>query len=933
MQGVKRALWAVCLTLATSVTAKTIDGAFIVELSKTGGPGQLDSFRAAAAESALNYTIRHEYDTANVFVGLSVRIGGGLNDTAAQAQLAAIPGVQAVHPVHQGSVPSTNIVNGTSPYANTAQPFVAGAVTPPVPSPGPHANLSSALQMAGVDKLHAAGINGQGVKVGIVDTGVDYRNPALGGGFGPGFKIVGGYSYTNDAGQLVNSSDPLATCYGGGHGTHVAGIIGMNPLAPGKGFNISGVAPGASLYMYRVFGCDTSNGGGSDDVIYAFLQAQKDGVSIINLSVNFGTESEFDIPDPAASVIQSLHDAGIAVVVAMGNSAAPSATVPELFNAGDPSELSGSVGVGAVANTNFPLQYTAKDSSGSSLQYGALWPLGLASADVYNVTDGCTSDNWVSALSAVGSKVNSTVFAFPITDACRPADANDFGGQTPPPFLLGYYLPTTNPYYFDYDVPSTGYFGSAQLVLLNGADSTTFQANYQKVGGYGKYKLTFNNGTFASPPQHVGGFVDYYSDFGPVWHTYELKPQFASPGGHVLSTWPLGQYGNYTILSGTSMATPYITGCYALLRQKFPTATVDQLTALLQTNARQLPWVFNPAILSATSQQGAGLVNAYAAANADSKVTPGQLTISDNSPTVYGVANISIANDSPATKTYVLSHQGAGYEDLYPNYMESAQVALYGSAHFPTPTVTVAPSKTVVVPFTVVPPPSASVTPTNFPVFGGFIGVQEEGSSSSSSSSSSSYHVSYVGPPFSLYNAEYFVVVNTSSLTLPRIYYEPDGSDPVYDTGFLQTNASIAYGSTIATLQWTTALRIDVVPANLTSASHNPAFVPTHYGYDPHAALPAYQAPTAPLRSRGVGGVPSYGWLRNQTGLVEEGDYSPTGVGLSVTGDDGGVYALGPGDYRWLASVLRWGGEPGLAGSWETWLGPVVRVVDGPVPV
>lgn len=56
-----------------------------------------------------------------------------------------------------------------------------------------------------------------------IDTGIDYRHPALGAGFGPGKKIAGGYSFVLDNGTLSNSPDPLATCYGGGHGTHVAG--------------------------------------------------------------------------------------------------------------------------------------------------------------------------------------------------------------------------------------------------------------------------------------------------------------------------------------------------------------------------------------------------------------------------------------------------------------------------------------------------------------------------------------------------------------------------------------------------------------------------------------------------------------------------------------------------------------------------------------
>lgn len=61
------------------------------------------------------------------------------------------------------------------------------------------------------------------IATGVVDTGVDYRHPALGGGFGQGYKIAGGWAFVADDGTTISSADPLTTCYGGGHGTHVAG--------------------------------------------------------------------------------------------------------------------------------------------------------------------------------------------------------------------------------------------------------------------------------------------------------------------------------------------------------------------------------------------------------------------------------------------------------------------------------------------------------------------------------------------------------------------------------------------------------------------------------------------------------------------------------------------------------------------------------------
>jgi hypothetical protein len=55
----------------------------------------------------------------------------------------------------------------------------------------------------GVEHLHAQGIFGKGVVVAVVDTGVDYNHPALGGGYGPGFKVAGGYDLVGDAGEFL----------------------------------------------------------------------------------------------------------------------------------------------------------------------------------------------------------------------------------------------------------------------------------------------------------------------------------------------------------------------------------------------------------------------------------------------------------------------------------------------------------------------------------------------------------------------------------------------------------------------------------------------------------------------------------------------------------------------------------------------------------
>lgn len=62
--------------------------------------------------------------------------------------------------------------------------------------------------MTGVDKLHDEGLIGNGVRVGIIDTGVDYNHPALGGCFGPGCKVAGGMDLVGNAYDGTNTPVP-----------------------------------------------------------------------------------------------------------------------------------------------------------------------------------------------------------------------------------------------------------------------------------------------------------------------------------------------------------------------------------------------------------------------------------------------------------------------------------------------------------------------------------------------------------------------------------------------------------------------------------------------------------------------------------------------------------------------------------------------------
>jgi subtilisin family serine protease len=134
--------------------------------------------------------------------------------------------------------------------------------------------------MGCVNKLRDEGYSGEGLFIAIIDTGVDFMHPALGQGFGPGYKVAYGTDLVGDDYDGTNTpfpdSDPFDCA---GHGTHVSGIIGANT----NKYGITGVVPNATLGMWKVFGCN--GGSGTDVLISAFNMAYEAGPDIITSSI------------------------------------------------------------------------------------------------------------------------------------------------------------------------------------------------------------------------------------------------------------------------------------------------------------------------------------------------------------------------------------------------------------------------------------------------------------------------------------------------------------------------------------------------------------------------------------------------------------------------------------------------------------------------
>ena len=159
------------------------------------------------------------------------------------------------------------------------------------------------------------GVDGTGEAAAVIDTGVNYAHEALGGGFGAGFKVMGGVDFAD------GHATPMATA--SQHGTAVAGLIASSDATT------PGVAPGADIVALRVFG---DNGQGSFDHIADALQYvvdnhAKDDITVVNMSISDGGAYTSDVYATDGGVgqritglIQQLSDLDIPVIVADGNS-------------------------------------------------------------------------------------------------------------------------------------------------------------------------------------------------------------------------------------------------------------------------------------------------------------------------------------------------------------------------------------------------------------------------------------------------------------------------------------------------------------------------------------------------------------------------------------------------------------------------------------
>ena len=590
----------------------------------------------------------------------------------------------------------------------------------------------------GPDSLGLAfGATGKGIRIGDIDTGLDYIHPDFGGSGAlsayqdvdptsvvgknsgntlfPTAKVVGGFDFAGDAYNASNAPQPDPNpmdC--GGHGTHTAGTIAgvgvnsdgspylgaYNPTAPYTA-NLKigpGVAPEASLYALRVFGCGGSTNLVTQAIDWA-VDPNNDGdfsdrLDVINMSL--GSPFGFDAPDFDSDIeaVNNAAQVGMMVVSAAGND-------------GDTFFISGSPGAGHNG-----LSVAASVDNGQTItQLHVSTP---AAADFAAQASGFTNPNGIAPPQPAGQSAN-IVLALDAVGGASKGCGSSSTNVTPGAFSNGAALTnnfalidrgTCSFYIKVLNAQAAGAAGvivddsTVEALIFMGNPGTTLPTPITIPSLFVSQATgTTLKADLATPPvaatfnailqPQLADTLASFSSRGPVIDengAVELKPDLAAPGLNIPSAQTgitcngSGTTGCITpstsgfipggqplTISGTSMATPHVAGMVALLRQLNPSATVEQIKAMAINTASHgvTQGTSGTGNIYGASRVGAGRVDVADASKASvlayNADEPGAVAVTfDVEPTGSAFSathKVTLANRTAAPKTVTLSVQ------------------------------------------------------------------------------------------------------------------------------------------------------------------------------------------------------------------------------------------------------------------------------------
>lgn len=439
---------------------------------------------------------------------------------------------------------------------------------------------------------------GKGIKVGVIDTGIDYTHPDLKGNY------IGGYD------TIDNDKDPMETTQRDGaptiHGTHVAGIIAANG-------RMKGVAPGAKIVAYRALG--PGGVGTSESVISAIERAVKDKVDIINLSLG----NDVNGPDwPTSIALNRAVEKGIVAITASGNSG------PHTWSIGSPGTASKAIAVGASLP---PMQVGYLKVNNKEMK---MFPL-------QGVSEWVELEKVKLVYGGLGKKEELRKVKGKVVLIER--------GEIP----------------FTEKVKNAKEAKAKAVIIYNDKDglfmgkvepSVSLPAiSLSKKDGEWLVKKIKEKVTMSTVYHQEQDRMADFSSRGPVTTTWEVKPDVVAPGVSIHSTIP----GGYLALQGTSMASPHVAGAAAILKEAHPDWTPLQIKAALMNTAKVL--TARSGNVYHVYEQGAGRIQIFEALNTKSLVYPSSLSfgiVSKREESVKKVIHVTIDNISSQKNQFVV---------------------------------------------------------------------------------------------------------------------------------------------------------------------------------------------------------------------------------------------------------------------------------------
>ena len=400
--------------------------------------------------------------------------------------------------------------------------------------------LERSAPYVGAEIPRIDGIDGTGIVIAVIDTGVDFNHPDL-FGWGPDGKVIGGYNF------IQEDQPPMDT---NGHGTQVAGVIAADGQAVG-------IAPKAKILAYKV--SEDGEGVSSELIIRAIEKAIEDEADIINISLGVNKTNV-----KIERAVNHALEKEIFVVTAAGNDG------PELKTIGSPGRNFGSVTVGATYNNLTSSlvatlevnekPYTVIPMVGSIKLEEPI--MGKIVFGGFGKIEELKEIDVKDAILVVerGSDVEGELLYFSIKEN----NAANAGAKA----LIVY---NNNSGIFlgelIHEFIKPGYTPQIPVVSIDREEGLEIKESI-KNGNEANMHLFYNP-----------DFVTHFSSRGPVSPFY-IKPEIVAPGAYINST---QNNGGYNFTSGTSYAAPHVSGAVALLLQKNPELHNHEIKSLLLT--------------------------------------------------------------------------------------------------------------------------------------------------------------------------------------------------------------------------------------------------------------------------------------------------------------------------------------------------------------